>query len=148
MTNLIAAWPKLIFVLALLGATAYLTVAGVMTGNDALGFLSLVIGATAVAGTIVLSGPTPNTDLYPHAAILMAIIAFTTVMGSKHIFTGTEIVGVLGVLLGGGTVAIGSVNPTPTQQVALTAKRAIPVPTPGHAIRTTAPLPVPDAPPI
>ncbi len=105
--------PKILLVLAILGTTAYLTVDGVLTSVMALGVLSLIVGATAVAGTIVLSGPQPNTDLVPHLVILLAIIGFVTALGAKGYFDGSDIVAIFGVLIGGGSVGLGSVNPTP-----------------------------------
>ena len=126
MNDLINSLPKLFFVLALLGSVAWLTAEGVITGNDAMGFISLIVGATAVAGTILLSGQTPNVNLIPHLVIMVAIIGFATAMGLLGIFTGTNIVAILGVMIGGGTVGFGSVNPTP---VAPTPIQPVPVPT-------------------
>ena len=128
MNDLTKSLPKLAFVLAILGSVAWLTAEGVTTANDAMGFLSLVIGATAVAGTIVLAGPTSNANLIPHVVVLIAILGFVTAMGLLGIFTGTEIVAVLGVMIGGGSVGYGSVNPTPVPPTPVETPRPQPVP--------------------
>lgn len=97
----------LFFVLGLLAAAGVLASRGTISPSDAYGFLSLVIGATGVAGTIVLAGPTSNTQLAPHVLILLAVIGYTTALGYLGLFQGTEVIGVFGVIVGGGSLAIG-----------------------------------------
>lgn len=139
--DLLPALPKLILVLALLASVAVLTISNVITANDAYGFLGLVIGATAVAGTIVLSGPQDNSYLIPHVVILLAVLAFAVILGAKGYFTGTEIVGIFTVLIGGGSLAVGSTTATP---VAVPPK-VQPMPTPGNPPAILTPV-APDLP--
>ena len=139
--DLLSALPKIVLVLALLAGSAVLTVQGVITANDAYGFLGLVVGATAVAGTIVLSDANQsNSNLLPHVVIVLAIMGYTVALGSSGYFSGTEIVGIFSVLIGGGSLAMGTTTSTPT------AAKIVPAPILGNPPAILTPTPVPSVP--
>jgi hypothetical protein len=107
----------LFVILAVLAAISVLAVIGhTVTGSDAYGVLMLVAGGTAVAGGIILGSTVPNNALFAHVILILAVIGMLVALSLQHLFTSTQVVGVFSVILGGGSVGVGSsilTKPTP-----------------------------------
>ena len=99
-------WQVVVILLALAAAGILATVAHILTGTDVFGIVSVLAGATALAGGLALS-VTP-TNLYPHLVLIAAVIGLTVAMGLTHIFVRADVVGVFGDIFGAGLLGAGA----------------------------------------
>lgn len=95
--------PLAILVMAALAAVAIMAVFGPLDPGQAFGFVMFIITGTAVAGTVVLTGPKANSALAPHLLVVLAILAYATCLGVQKVFTGAEVTGIFTAVLGAGT---------------------------------------------
>jgi hypothetical protein len=114
----LGALPQIVVVLLVLAGVGILASTNHLSPTNAYGLVMLIIGATGVAAGLVLGSTKPNATLVIHAVIALAILALAIVLTLRNVFTETEVLGVLTVLLGSGvTAAVSQSTPTPTPVV-------------------------------
>jgi hypothetical protein len=116
LSQFVQSLPQIVTVLLVLAAVGVLASTGHLSADNAIAIISLIIGATGVAAGLVLGNiDKPNLQLIVHTIIALAILGLVVALSVRNILTETQIVGVIGVLLGSGTVAaVAGSNPAPS----------------------------------
>lgn len=110
----LAALPQIIVASLVLAGIGILAATNHITPANAFALVMLIIGATGVAAGLVLGNlEKPNAAVIIHAVIALLVLALAVVLTLRNIFTETEILGVITVLLGSGVTAAVSQSNSP-----------------------------------
>ena len=118
-------------VLSVLAAAAVLAVftPSTVSGVQVFGIVTAVASGTAVLGGLALAATVSPSSAVPHFVLILAVIGLTVALALQHVWGGTEVTGIFGMVVGGGLAGAG----VGTVQKANTAKMA-------SAVATLAPL--------
>jgi hypothetical protein len=134
MTDLTKSLPQLIIGTALLAVAVVLGWTGHLNATDTFTVVNSLSLALGVSGGIVLGNATvPNSNLAPHLAFTVLLLAAVTALTLHNVFTSTQILPIVGAFLVGGGLAAGSASGTP-----VTGPLPLPPPLPRSASATTA----------
>jgi hypothetical protein len=106
---------QILVIAAILAGLGVLAATGHLDPTTTYGILMLIIGATGVAAGLVLGNlAKPNATVVVHAILALLVLALAIVLDVRNVFTESQIVGVLTVLLGSGVVAaVSTTNAAP-----------------------------------
>lgn len=108
MTGIQRAVAQLVLMVALLAMMTTLAWTGHVSATDTYTTFMVLLGIVGGAGFVVLVSTASNTNLVPHLVFVLLLLGAVGLLADRSIFSSSQVLGIVGLLLGGGAVATGN----------------------------------------